>query len=770
MDALSVVFTLLLQAWEKRLLEIDVAAKTKLKEAKRLYKKQYAHGTRTIQSMESTSATSFESKLNAQQEEFLSSQKAKGIMDAMIPDIMDALVRGRIKGDKSMTPDEQAVMIARERAVSDWREDQQRLLERQIARQTSRVRQDVGAVARSYAIVASEIKQAAEKEKADIMAKMKQSLKDRKDALMKRVKFKKKDFLKAVSQSTMCEHLKAKAWGDNYGTGVRCQECGKELTQLHLEESQLLGYGTGCDPWLVEALPRHRRNEAAFRFKEAKELELLEKERLRLEKERRELSLEEEYFYDFQDLKAVYEFDRRHAKELKAQGIFRQGLQWTETELQYFQTTKTIQEIARLEAAGIYPGNVIKDFDPLSMIEDPPPTFRAIEERHKAQYRELMYTMGRMGNFNKRVMQLKRERIDLLSDRALYSSVLCSLHKESFVREHELIILEADLERTGKMLATYQKMYKLWANANEILVSAQRDKKRAEMRRCGLWEEIQELRDEHTVVHVETRELLKLKFLHDIQIEDLEKALEKGRAMASKMEKRWREQESHADAFQYCMPGKQVQHRFGLCKIIMYRHEDQMLMLLLPFGTPRARAWVPAREIINAERNRQHGERLLMDIEDRRLKEFYSVEKSSTLRELYQMRLEERACRLRWEIDDLQATEEGVLQARLEKSLFQNYVVSQTKPFNEDMKVKVQKEFQRRMKVLDDKIKNFKSKSKGKNKKPPKMPSRWKQWKLKRQIDIELRKQFILKVCDTEVECVMAHYGRVEYLVEEGII
>lgn len=519
------------------------------------------------------------------------------------------------------------------------------------------------------------------------------------------------------------------------------------MTELYLEESQLLGYGTGCDPWMVDALVRHRKNEAAFRFKDSKELIVLEKERIRLEKERREMALEEEYFYDFQDLKAIYEFDRRHAKELKQHGIFRQGLQWTPTELKYFETTKTIQEAARLESQGIFAGQAMKDFDPLSMIENPPPTFRATEERHKAQYRELMYTMGRMNNFNKRIIQLKRDRIDLLSERAMYSFILCALHKESFVREHELILLEADLERTGKMLSTYQKMYKIWKNANEILLQAQRDKKRAEMRRCGLWEEIKELKDEHTVVRVETRELLKLKFLHEVQIEDLVNALEKGRALTSKMEALWLEEESHSSAFQYCMPGNKVQHKFGLCDIVMYRHSDQMLMLLLPFGRPRARAWVPAREIINAERNRQHGERLMMGAEDRRLQIFYKTERTACLKELYQMRLEEGACRKRWEIEDLQATEEDILQKRLEKSLVSNFVVTQTKQFELDAAAKVKKLFDGKMKTLDERIKNYKGKSQ-KNK--PKKPSIWRQWKIKKQIDIDIKKQFILKAASRD--------------------
>ena len=124
----------------------------------------------------------------------------------------------------------------------------------------------------------------------------------------------------AVPKGEVCEHLKSKAWGDTYSNGVRCVYCGKELTELFKEESQLLGYGSGCDPNFNEALVRHRKDEASFRFKSSSELEKVEKERVRLEKERREMDVGEGYFYDFNDLKAIYEFDQRHAQEIKRHG------------------------------------------------------------------------------------------------------------------------------------------------------------------------------------------------------------------------------------------------------------------------------------------------------------------------------------------------------------------------------------------------------------------------------------------------------------------
>lgn len=91
---------------------------------------------------------------------------------------------------------------------------------------------------------------------------------------------------------------------------------------------------------------------------------MVEEERIRLEKERRMLDLEEAYFYDFQDLPVIYDFDRRHAVNIKAAGIFRQGLQWKEYELEYYEQSRVMKEKQRLEAEGL-PEALIEGFDPL---------------------------------------------------------------------------------------------------------------------------------------------------------------------------------------------------------------------------------------------------------------------------------------------------------------------------------------------------------------------------------------------------------------------
>ena len=54
---------------------------------------------------------------------------------------------------------------------------------------------------------------------------------------MNRVKFDRDIFDLAVHKAQLCQHTRAKAWGTNYGKGIKCLGCGKELSELHKEVS-----------------------------------------------------------------------------------------------------------------------------------------------------------------------------------------------------------------------------------------------------------------------------------------------------------------------------------------------------------------------------------------------------------------------------------------------------------------------------------------------------------------------------------------------------
>lgn len=170
-----------------------------------------------------------------------------------------------------------------------------------------------------------------------------------------------KNFEKAVPKAPMCEHMRVRNWGDCYGKGLRCLDCGKEMTET--DELQGKGIGSGevrggasfhvsplslpkltivllllrlpraQDPSLVADVALHRQNESGFRFKDGQHLKRVEHERARLEKERREMAATNDIFYDFEDRHAIYEFDRRHQIYFKDKRVVRQGVQWSQREL-----------------------------------------------------------------------------------------------------------------------------------------------------------------------------------------------------------------------------------------------------------------------------------------------------------------------------------------------------------------------------------------------------------------------------------------------------
>ena len=49
---------------------------------------------------------------------------------------------------------------------------------------------------------------------------------------------------------------------------------------------------------------------------------------------------------------------------------------------------------------------LLDDYDPLSEVEQPAPTFRGQDERRKAQFNEVIFGIGRLHNFQKKISGL----------------------------------------------------------------------------------------------------------------------------------------------------------------------------------------------------------------------------------------------------------------------------------------------------------------------------------------------------------------------------
>ena len=457
-------------------------------------------------------------------------------------------------------------------------------------------------------------------------------LRSKRDALLSRARFDPIAFQSAVPQATSCEHEKTKAWGTFYGKGVRCTICSKELTQLHLEESQYLGYGSGMDPNFNKLLLQHRQNEASFRFQSCEELEMVESERLRLEKERRVMELNEIYFYDYDKLRGklanhislskvtmsilvIHEFDRRHNIRK--------------------------EEEENLRQASI---RMLHNDEPLN-IEDPPPTFRAQDERKRAQFAELLFTMGRIQVFHRKIDSLKEERLVLLNERAKLADQLKSLHQSSFRYDNEMARLERDLNRCINLLNTKQTVVNLFNEAKKVLERAKKDKRSAEARFAGKWDDVKEAADALDFIHDDTRALLRHKFLCDLKLQTQSEEVERLHDVVAHTKTMFESYEARVDSLLYCRPGNRIWTRYGEGLIRGYRDRDGMLLVTLRFGRPPAKLWITGEEVMWACKARQQAERLLMAQEDDAMQTFLSEERTQMKRELFAMRLEESLTR-----------------------------------------------------------------------------------------------------------------------------
>jgi len=623
----------------------------------------------------------------------------KGIVDVPLED-------GQTEPTKKQEK-EVAKTVARERFIDNWIDDQRVRMETDMREKEGEMKEDLEEKTHQFEVQKHAIMEHAQADQKLLKSLIRKQLAQRKEVLLRRVRFDPNIFKKVIPQAALCEHLKTKSWGDNYSSGIRCVQCGKELSELHLDESQARGYGSGTDPQLYEAVKRHRENEQSFRFTSAEQLAAVEEERIRLEKERRVMDLDEGYFYDYQDLPVVYEFDRRHAVSIKAAGVFRQGLQWKEYELEYYEQSKINREKERLEREGL-PESLLDGFDPLSAIQEPPPTFRAAEEKHKAQYNQLVYSIGRLHNFNRRINEFKNARLEILMGHDLYEQVLELLHKDSYLYESQLIDLEKDLDRTSLLISTYQKMQVLWQQASLIQRQAEKEKAKAEMARVGVWEDVKECQDRTSILHDETRALLRFKLTTDAKLDYHEKSLKIRMDQLKICIEKYESSHYKAESLRYCMPGNLVYTRYGQCYISGFRQRDDMLIVLLPFGNPRAKAYIHYKEVVDVEKAKQQGERLLMDLEDTAMQSFVTKERIIIKKELYLMRKAEEGMREYCEFIDLGKQESGLLQRAVDEVVQEKYAITESKVFKSIQKPTVDglvsKEVEKRKQMVKDYI------------------------------------------------------------------
>lgn len=251
---------------------------------------------------------------------------------------------------------------------------------------------------------------------------------------------------------------RVKSWGSKYSQGVRCANCGKELSRSHQEADAAVGGNPELDA-LVQA---HRKNEAGFRFESEEQLRMVEAERVRLEKERREEQLLNQVWYDNGQMKCLREFDLRHKIGADA------GMQL-----------------------------------------DGCPTFRANDIRHKAEYHDLLNFFGRINAFRRRIGELGDNRSLLKSTQWSLVEQLKKLHTELPKMEERLALIEEEHRRAHEMLQQRRDITEQLEEATAALTKMLNELEQASLHLVGRAEKADQVETEHRAMVKTLHEALK---------------------------------------------------------------------------------------------------------------------------------------------------------------------------------------------------------------------------------------------------------------------
>ena len=194
---------------------------------------------------------------------------------------------------------------------------------------------------------------------------------------------------------------------------------------------------------------------------------------------------------------AVYDLDRRHAGLLKSHGAQRQGVQWSDREIDEraaaiergeYLSDDEVEHVAlpspeKQPAAGSPEARSMRDFDkeaedqlksikydlsPRSKkrCEAEAQSFRAAARpdderlhvmRHRAAFHDMLLLVGRVNAYRQRLEDLKGQRMKLDQEKRQCNDVLGYLHREIFTCEVHLKQVEKDLIGASKVLTQRRK-------------------------------------------------------------------------------------------------------------------------------------------------------------------------------------------------------------------------------------------------------------------------------------------------------------------------
>ncbi|RLN70239.1 hypothetical protein BBJ28_00004281 [Nothophytophthora sp. Chile5] len=396
------------------------------------------------------------------------------------------------------------------------------------------------------------------------------------------------NFHRVIDSSRVeCEHRELKAWGGKYGSGLKCKRCGKEMAQSFDDPAQMYG----ADRELDADIRQHRAqmtSGVSFRFRSADHLSRVENERLRLEKEAREMEESEALLYDRVAPKAIDDFDFRH-------GINRGTL------------------LATADSS-----------DPLYP--------RLIQEIHHASFQDEILFHGRLRNFHFRIQQIGQQHAE-------YSTRL-ALQREAGIVLAKLPLLELDQARAVALIEEDLNAQKCLEDATKRLTAAQLEREAARHAIEGV-EEDAEFSEFHVPALVRSSEEMAAVY-HRIQMEaetvDSQLLKSKERLAKAILE---REGAQPLLSRLYCRTPKSIlRTRFGFVRVEFYRTED-CCVVVKPLHW-QATLYLPIDEILAFEAVYKEQESVEMAAEDASGHRFIRLEQAREALERRKMQVEEQ--------------------------------------------------------------------------------------------------------------------------------
>lgn len=382
-------------------------------------------------------------------------------------------------------------------------------------------------------------------------------------------------------------------------------------------------------------------------YNEENEIDSLEnvlKEKRRLEKEAREIEETEVFFYDYEDLESIYQFDRRHAKAIKQHGIIRQGLQWTKTDLLQYETKKKFNYKSYLEENNMNL-NLLEDYNPINdlKLENSLSTMRLNNKKHYIQYQEFLLNLTRINNFKLKIYQFKVIQYNLAIEKKNLTSSLNNLYKISKNFSNELNSIETNLYKCDNIINLNKKL-------NNVLHYNKLNKnitlkllKKNNLLLLPISNNIKKYNNKLFLLNYNIKNLIKKKVLLEDNINVIKNILVNKYNLYNKYIKINKNFSNILNKLNYCMPGNFVNTKlFGIVSIISYRIKDDMILISLPFGpTNLFKAYLKLDEVIAYEKSLQLNELKLMENEDLLVKNLNMNEKLIKKNEIYLMSKEE---------------------------------------------------------------------------------------------------------------------------------